>query len=101
MALTPMQAGALKPIVDRTGRESARYQFVRELLRNSIEAGATRVVFRPEWEVVGQFESQSVRLSSPTSTPSNSSDRLTPNACASATSTSRPGLRLPFSTSLT
>lgn len=47
-----MQAGALRPIVDRTGRESAKHQFVRELLKNAMEAGATRAVIRPEWNGV-------------------------------------------------
>ena len=58
MSITPMQAGSLKPIVDRTGRESAKYQHIRELLRNAFEANATKVVVRPEWgavEALGVF----------------------------------------------
>jgi hypothetical protein len=52
MLFVPMEAGKLKPHVERTYRESHALQWVREALINSQEAGATRVHFGIEWKGV-------------------------------------------------
>lgn len=48
MATRHMTAGAIRPIVDRTGRDSSEFQFVREAYQNAVEARATKV--RVRWE---------------------------------------------------
>lgn len=47
-----MQTQGTQHLIERTYRESGQFQWVRELLTNSIEAGATRVEFSVEWQAV-------------------------------------------------
>lgn len=45
-----MQAVGIKPLVDRNYRASHTFQWVRELVVNSLQAGATDVRFTTEWQ---------------------------------------------------
>lgn len=48
----PLTVEGAEHFVERNYRESGRYQWVRETLVNSIEAGATKVEFGTEWQAV-------------------------------------------------
>jgi hypothetical protein len=48
----PLVVEGAEHFVERNYRESGRYQWVRETLVNSIEAGATKVDFGTEWQAV-------------------------------------------------
>lgn len=50
--ILPMQTSGTQHLIERTYREGGRYQWVRESLKNSIEAGATRVEFGVDWGAV-------------------------------------------------
>ncbi len=50
--ITPMKVAGVRNLVDRAYRESGALQYLRELLRNAIEADATRIEFGPEWRAV-------------------------------------------------
>jgi len=50
--ITPMGVGGVQHLVERAYRESGRLQFVRELFKNALEAGAKRIEFGPEWQAV-------------------------------------------------
>jgi hypothetical protein len=54
MSLTPMVVTSVHHLVERAYKESSPRQYLRELLRNSLEAGATRVEFGPEWQAVSR-----------------------------------------------
>ncbi len=48
----PMKTAGTEHLIERTYRESGRYQWVRETLANALEAGATKVEFGIEWQAV-------------------------------------------------
>lgn len=48
----PIKAVGIQNIIRRTYQESGPFQWARELLQNSLEAGATRVTFGVEWQAV-------------------------------------------------
>jgi hypothetical protein len=50
--ILPMQAAGTHHFIERTYREGSQYQWVREILVNAFEAGATRVEFGIEWQAV-------------------------------------------------
>jgi hypothetical protein len=50
MVIERMRVGSLRHLVERAYRESAHLQFLRELVRNSIEAGATSIEIGPDRE---------------------------------------------------
>jgi hypothetical protein len=52
-----MTVSGVQHLVERAYRESAEQQYLRELLVNALEAGATRIEFGPEW---GAVEGQGV-----------------------------------------
>lgn len=52
MPITPMNVVGVQHLVERAYRESGELQYLRELLVNATEAGATRVEFGPEWSAV-------------------------------------------------
>lgn len=47
--IVPMGVSGVQHLVERAYRESGEMQYVRELLVNALEAGATRIEFGPEW----------------------------------------------------
>ncbi|MFI5297233.1 MAG: hypothetical protein ACHREM_03980 [Polyangiales bacterium] len=51
-AIVPMSVSGVRHLVERAYRESGDLQYLRELLVNAIEAGATRIEFGPEWSAV-------------------------------------------------
>ena len=51
MSFVPMGIGSLRPIIERTYRESETLQFLRELVTNSLEAGATIIRIGPHHEI--------------------------------------------------
>src|SRR5947209_7102919 len=51
---TLMTAAGLQHLVRRTYNESTRLQWVREAYKNSVEAGASRILFGVEWQGVEQ-----------------------------------------------
>lgn len=50
--IVPMQTSGVQYLIERTYREGGRYQWVRELLVNALEAGAKRVEFGIDWAAV-------------------------------------------------
>lgn len=52
--VAPMSVTGVQHLVERSYRESGEMQYIRELLVNALEAGATRVEFGPEWQAVEQ-----------------------------------------------
>lgn len=50
--ILPMQTAGTPALIERTYRESGDFQWVRETLKNAIEANATRVEFGIEWQAV-------------------------------------------------
>ena len=50
--ILPMVTAGTHHLIERTYRESGTYQWVREALKNAIEAGATRIEFGIEWQAV-------------------------------------------------
>jgi hypothetical protein len=50
--IVPMGVAGVQHLVERAYRESGEMQYIRELLVNAIEAGATRIEFGPEWNAV-------------------------------------------------
>ena len=50
--LVGMLAAGLHNIINRIYRETGIFQWLRELLQNSIEAGATRILAGIEWQAV-------------------------------------------------
>lgn len=52
--IAPMSVSGVRFLVERAYRESGELQYLRELLINALEAGATRVEFGPEWNTVEQ-----------------------------------------------
>jgi hypothetical protein len=48
----PMKTAGTQHLIDRTYRESGRFQWARETLVNALEAGATKVEFGIEWQAV-------------------------------------------------
>ena len=50
--ILPMAVTGVRHLVERAYRESGELQYLRELVVNSIEAGATRIEFGPEWNAV-------------------------------------------------
>ena len=51
MTFVPMGIGSLRPIIERTYRESHPLQFLRELVTNSLEAKATRIEIGPHHHI--------------------------------------------------
>jgi Histidine kinase-, DNA gyrase B-, and HSP90-like ATPase len=47
-----MKAKGVEHLVERAYREGGRYQWLRETVVNSLEAGATRIEFSTEWQAV-------------------------------------------------
>jgi hypothetical protein len=52
--IAPMVVSGVQHLVERAYRESGDLQYLRELLINALEAGATRVEFGPEWQAVAR-----------------------------------------------
>ena len=50
--ITPMGVGGVQHLIERAYREGSELQYLRELTRNALEAGASRVEFGPEWGAV-------------------------------------------------
>jgi hypothetical protein len=50
--ILPMKTAGTQHFIERTYRESGQFQWVRELVVNAVEAGATRVEFGIEWQSV-------------------------------------------------
>ena len=50
--IVPMTVAGVRFLVERAYRESGELQYLRELLVNALEAGASRVEFGPEWNAV-------------------------------------------------
>jgi hypothetical protein len=50
--ILPMKTAGTHHFIERTYREGSQYQWVREILVNAFEAGATRVEFGIEWQAV-------------------------------------------------
>lgn len=48
----PMKTAGTEHLIERTYRESGKFQWAREALINALEAGATRVEFGIEWQAV-------------------------------------------------
>lgn len=48
----PMRTSGTQHLIERTYRESGRYQWARETLVNALEASATKVLFGVEWQAV-------------------------------------------------
>jgi len=51
-SITPMTAAGIRHLVERAFRESGDQQYLRELVVNALEAGATRIEIGPEWGAV-------------------------------------------------
>lgn len=49
---TPLRAGAIGPMIERTYRDSGPEQWIREVVKNAVEAGAKNVKFDVEWQGV-------------------------------------------------
>jgi hypothetical protein len=47
-----MGVGGVQHLIERAYREGSELQYVRELFKNALEAGATRIEFGPEWRAV-------------------------------------------------
>ncbi|MGE3844110.1 MAG: ATP-binding protein [Vicinamibacterales bacterium] len=47
-----MGVGGVQHLIERGYREGSELQYVRELFKNALEAGATRIEFGPEWQAV-------------------------------------------------
>ena len=50
--IVPMSVSGVRFLVERAYRESGELQYLRELLINGLEAGASRFEFGPEWNAV-------------------------------------------------
>lgn len=50
--IVPMAVSGVRHLVERAYRESGELQYLRELVVNALEAGASRVEFGPEWSAV-------------------------------------------------
>jgi hypothetical protein len=50
--IAPMGVGGVHHLIERAYREGSELQYVRELFKNALEAGATRIEFGPEWQAV-------------------------------------------------
>lgn len=50
--MIPMRTSGVQHLIERTYREGGRYQWVREVAVNALEAGATRIEFGVEWQAV-------------------------------------------------
>jgi hypothetical protein len=50
--ILPMRTAGTQHLIERVYRESGKFQWAREVLKNSIEAGATRIEFGIEWQAV-------------------------------------------------
>ncbi len=50
--IAEMGVGGVRHLVERAYREGSELQYIRELFKNSLEAGATRIEFGPEWQAV-------------------------------------------------
>lgn len=50
--VAPMTVSGVQHLVERSYREGGELQYVRELLVNALEAGATHIEFGPEWHAV-------------------------------------------------
>jgi hypothetical protein len=48
----PMKAAGTQHLIERTYRESGTFQWVRETLKNALEAGAARIEYGIEWQAV-------------------------------------------------
>jgi hypothetical protein len=48
----PMKTAGTQHLIERTYREGAAFQWVRETYMNAVEAGATRIEFGIEWQAV-------------------------------------------------
>jgi hypothetical protein len=44
-----MGVGGVQHLIERAYREGSELQYIRELFKNALEAGATRIEFGPEW----------------------------------------------------
>ena len=52
--ISPMSVTGVRHLVERAYRESGELQYLRELVINSLEAGASRIEIGPEWDAVDQ-----------------------------------------------
>jgi len=50
-----MGVGGVQHLIERAYREGSELQYVRELFKNALEAGATRIEFGPEWQAVEEL----------------------------------------------
>lgn len=50
--IQPMKTAGTQHLIERTYREGGTYQWVRETIKNSLEAGATQIEFGIEWQAV-------------------------------------------------
>ncbi len=54
--IAPMSVSGVEHLVERAHRESGEFQYLRELLMNALEAGASRIEFGPEWNAVAEHD---------------------------------------------
>jgi len=52
IAIAPMGVGGVQHLIERAYREGSDLQYIRELFKNALEAGATQIEFGPEWRAV-------------------------------------------------
>jgi hypothetical protein len=50
--IAPMSVSGVQHLIERAYREGSELQYVRELFKNALEAGATRIELGPEWQAV-------------------------------------------------
>lgn len=55
LPVEPMQADSIAPMVLRTYKASHTFQWVRELIVNSLQAGATEINFTTEWQAAHEL----------------------------------------------
>lgn len=51
-SVVAMNVGGVQHLIERAYREGGEYQYIRELYKNAVEAGATKITFGPEWQAV-------------------------------------------------
>ena len=54
--IVEMGVSGVQYLIERAYREGSEMQFVRELYKNAIEAGATKIEFGPEWQGVERHD---------------------------------------------
>lgn len=56
IAIAPMGVGGVQHLIERAYREGSELQYIRELFKNALEAGATQIELGPEWRAVERGE---------------------------------------------